>query len=56
MPCRPYLASESPGLYVISTGLSRTFADDREPLRYGMLLYDALHAWCKDNAHTRTQG
>lgn len=30
----------------------RTFADDHEPLRDGMLLYDALHAWCKNDART----
>lgn len=46
------LASEAAGLYAISIGLSRISADDHEQLRYGMLLYDALYAWCKDDAHT----
>lgn len=46
------LMPESAGLYAISIGLSRTFADDHEQLRCGMLMYDALYAWCQQNAHT----
>ncbi|CAB3789741.1 Protein ChrB [Paraburkholderia ultramafica] len=46
------LAPEASGLYAISVGLSRTFADDHEQLRYGMVVYDALYAWCQSNAHT----
>lgn len=42
------LAPEAPGLLAISLGLSRIRADDREMLRQGMVLYDALYAWCKD--------
>jgi hypothetical protein len=45
------LVPEAAGLYAMSIGLSRIFADDHEQLRYGMLLYDALYAWCKDHAH-----
>jgi len=45
------LAPEAAGLYAVSIGLSRTFADDHEQLRYGMFLYDALYAWCKGGAH-----
>lgn len=45
--CRPDLAPESAGLYAISQGLSRTFADDHEMLRHGMVVYDALYAWCQ---------
>ena len=45
------LAPEAAGLYALSMGLPRTFVDDHEQLRYGMLLYDALYAWCKDDAH-----
>jgi hypothetical protein len=41
------LAQESAGLYAISMGLSRIFADDHEQLRYGLVVYDALYAWCK---------
>lgn len=42
------LTPQSAGLYAISLGLSRTFKDDREMLAYGMVIYDALYAWCKD--------
>ena len=41
------LAPEAPGLLAISSGLSRNFADDHEMLRHGMVMYDALYAWCK---------
>jgi hypothetical protein len=46
------LTSESSGLYAISIGLSLTFAQDHEQLGYGMLMYDALYAWCQGHAHT----
>ena len=42
------LAPQAPGLLAISLGLSRVFADDHEMLRYGMVMYDALYAWCRD--------
>ena len=45
---RLYLTPQSAGLYAISLGLSRSFADDHEMLKHGMVLYDALYAWCKD--------
>ena len=41
------LTPQSPGLYAISLGLSATFADDHEMLEHGMVMYDALYAWCK---------
>ncbi len=41
------LAPQAPGLLAISLGLSQHFPDDHEMLRYGMVLYDALYAWCK---------
>jgi len=41
------LTPQSAGLYAISLGLSHNFADDHEMLRYGLVLYDALHAWCR---------
>jgi len=44
---RPELTPQSAGLYAISLGLSYNFADDHEMLRYGLILYDALYAWCK---------
>ncbi|MGJ7499639.1 chromate resistance protein ChrB domain-containing protein [Variovorax sp. ZT5P49] len=42
------LAPQSAGLYAISLGLSRVFADDHEMLRHGLVMYDALYAWCRD--------
>ena len=42
------LTPQSAGLYAISLGLSQTFADDHEMLRHGLVMYDALYAWCKD--------
>jgi rhodanese-related sulfurtransferase len=41
------LAPQSAGLLAVSTGLSRNFADDHEMLEHGMVVYDALYAWCK---------
>jgi rhodanese-related sulfurtransferase len=49
------LAPQAPGLAAISLGLSRIFADDHEMLKHGMVVYDALYAWCKegkDEVHT----
>ena len=49
------LAPQAPGLAAISLGLSRNFADDHEMLEHGMVMYDALYAWCKegrDEVHT----
>jgi hypothetical protein len=40
------LSPQSAGLYAISLGLSATFADDHEMLRHGVVMYDALYAWC----------
>jgi hypothetical protein len=48
---RPDLTPQSAGLYAISLGLSRVFADDHEMLRHGMVVYDALYAWCRDAQH-----
>ena len=44
----PQLAKEAAGLLAISKGLSLNFADDHEMLKHGMVLYDALYAWCAD--------
>ena len=41
------LTPQSAGLYALSLGLSQNFADDHEMLRHGMVMYDALYAWCK---------
>ena len=45
------LAPQSAGLYAISLGLSATFPDDHEMLRQGLVMYDALYAWCKSLQH-----
>lgn len=48
------LAPEAAGLYAISLGLSRMFADDHEMLRHGLVTYDALYAWilkAQDETH-----
>jgi len=49
------LAPQAPGLAAISLGLSRVCQDDHEMLEHGMVVYDALYAWCKegkDEVHT----
>jgi rhodanese-related sulfurtransferase len=49
------LAPQCAGLAALSLGLSRTFRDDHEMLEHGMVMYDALYAWCKegkDEVHT----
>lgn len=43
---RPELAAQAPGLLAISLGLSAIFQDDDRMLTEGMLIYDALYAWC----------
>lgn len=40
------LAPQCAGLLAISLGLSHNFRDDHEMLRHGMVMYDALFAWC----------
>jgi hypothetical protein len=42
------LTPQSAGLHAISVGLSRCFADDHEMLEHGLVLYDALYAWCRE--------
>jgi hypothetical protein len=41
------LTPQSAGLYALSLGLSHVFADDHEMLRHGLVMYDALYAWCQ---------
>lgn len=41
------LTPQSPGLYALSLGLSHQFSDDHEMLKHGMVMYDALYAWCQ---------
>ncbi len=45
------MTQQSAGLYAISLGLSHVFADDHEMLRHGMVMYDALYAWCCSCQH-----
>ena len=50
------LAPQAPGLVAASLGLSRMFADDQAMLRWGMLVYDALYAWCNEaNGETHSR-
>lgn len=42
------LAPQAAGLLAISLGLSRNYANDHEMLAQGMILYDALYAWCRE--------
>jgi hypothetical protein len=44
---QPELAKEAAGLLAISKGLSLNFVDDHEMLKHGMVIYDALYAWCR---------
>jgi len=46
------LAPEAPGLLALSLGLSHNFTDDHEMLKHGMVMYDALYAWC---AHCQSE-
>lgn len=41
------LAPQAPGLLAISQGLSRIYPNDLEMLEHGMVMYDALYAWCR---------
>jgi hypothetical protein len=48
------LAPQCAGLYAISLGLSASFPDDHEMLSHGLVVYDALYAWCsrlQDETH-----
>jgi hypothetical protein len=41
------LAPQAAGLLAISLGLSLNFENDHAMLEHGMIIYDALYAWCK---------
>lgn len=52
---RSELAPQSAGLLAISLGLSQLYRDDHAMLERGMVIYDALYAWCRevrDETHT----
>ncbi|WP_439890258.1 chromate resistance protein ChrB domain-containing protein [Ralstonia sp. 25C] len=46
------LTPQSSGLYAISLGLSQVFTDDLAMLEHGLVMYDALYAWCE---HCQTE-
>ena len=41
------LTPQSAGLFAVSLGLSAVFEDDHRMLRHGLVVYDALYAWCR---------
>lgn len=41
------LAPEAAGLLAISLGLSQVFTGDQVMLQHGLVVYDALYAWCR---------
>lgn len=44
---RPDLTPQSAGLLALSQGLKINFTDDHAMLAQGMVVYDALYAWCR---------
>ncbi len=48
-----HLAPQAPGLLAMSLGLSAMFADDHEMLKWGLLVYDSLYAWCRRSCQDR---
>lgn len=53
---KPELTPQSHGLLAISLGLARNFGDDHDLLRQGMVVYDALFAWCRATPGTTHGG
>ncbi len=49
---RPDLTPQCEGLLAISYGLSVNFRDDHEMLKHGLIMYDALYAWCRSQQST----
>jgi rhodanese-related sulfurtransferase len=43
----PDIIPEAAGLVALSRGLSDVFDDDHRQLRHGLVMYDALFAWCR---------
>jgi rhodanese-related sulfurtransferase len=41
------LAPQAPGLLAVTLGLSANVPDDHAMLEHGMVIYDALYAWCR---------
>jgi len=49
------LAPQAAGLLAVSLGLSHNFKDDHDMLWQGMVIYDALYAWCR-TCHSEGHG
>jgi hypothetical protein len=49
------LTPQSAGLHAISLGLSFNFADDHAMLRQGLVMYDALYAWCQSQTGPKSR-
>jgi hypothetical protein len=49
------LTPQSAGLHAISLGLSHNCVDDHEMLRHGLVIYDALYAWCQSQTQPLRQ-
>ena len=45
---RHELTPQSAGLHAISQGLRASIPDDHALLEQGMVIYDALYAWCRE--------
>lgn len=50
----PKLAPQCEGLLAVSYGLSANFPDDHAMLRHGLVIYDALYAWCRMKLKVRS--
>ena len=50
------LTPQSAGLFAISLGLATSMPDDHEMLKHGMVMYDALYAWCRSLTARPTTG
>jgi rhodanese-related sulfurtransferase len=51
---RPDLTPQCEGLLAISYGLSANHRDDHEMLKHGMVMYDALYTWCRQQLASRS--
>jgi rhodanese-related sulfurtransferase len=47
---------QASGLLALSLGLGSGLADDAALLHHGLLVYDALYAWCRSAASSQTNG
>jgi rhodanese-related sulfurtransferase len=45
---KPEASPQAPGLLALSLGLSKLCPDDHAMLAQGMVMYDALYAWCSE--------